>query len=482
MSRTWKKLDCVERGVCKKISFDDLWLIFPPGCQVYSEREDRLMVVYSRFAPERNQKGQLGPMVLNCWSARYHGGELIRDYSVHTVQPYLGEEPIRALKLVPLDHHERRADINRRLMARGERYFQLNQSHTLQDYTGSAFPRVFKDEAIRVVADQDTFEKHNPNTHAPSIQDPSEEFGFRREEESLVDSDHNPRQDALACCHPSIGVYSLRDKEWKEVKVDDLRTPQFRQSAFKRLAIKKDHRRILVACVDAYMSETPGFTDLVAGKGRGLVVLLHGSPGVGKTLTAESISEYKQRPLYPVSCGELGTDPLLIEKRLKEVFYYAVTWKAILLLDEADIFLQERNMQDVQRNALVSVFLRELEHFDGILFMTTNRPGEIDEAFHARIHVSIHMPPLDVEQRRKVWGNFVRDLDSLSDRSKDSLLRHVFSKYDNENLNGREIRNTMRTAIALAQLEGKKLGEEHIDQELQRRKEFKDFIRRTWKM
>lgn len=49
-----------------------------------------------------------------------------------------------------------------------------------------------------------------------------------------------------------------------------------------------------------------------------------------------------------------------------------MAWEAILLMDEADIFLQERDIHDVRRNALVSIFLRELEYFDGTLFLTTN--------------------------------------------------------------------------------------------------------------
>lgn len=92
--------------------------------------------------------------------------------------------------------------------------------------------------------------------------------------------------------------------------------------------------------------------------------------GTGKTLTAECVAEHERRPLYAISCGDLGTDPERLEVKLKEVFNYAVAWKAILLLDEADIFLQERSIDDVNRNALVSIFLRELEYYDGILFVS----------------------------------------------------------------------------------------------------------------
>ena len=48
-------------------------------------------------------------------------------------------------------------------------------------------------------------------------------------------------------------------------------------------------------------------------------------------------------------------------------------WEAVLLLDEADVFLEARSTHDLERNKLVSIFLRVLEYYEGILFLTTNR-------------------------------------------------------------------------------------------------------------
>lgn len=73
------------------------------------------------------------------------------------------------------------------------------------------------------------------------------------------------------------------------------------------------------------------------------------------------------------SAGELGTDSRLLEGELQKILDICHAWGAILLLDEADVFLEKRNMQDIHRNALVSIFLRQLEYFQGILFLTTNR-------------------------------------------------------------------------------------------------------------
>lgn len=64
---------------------------------------------------------------------------------------------------------------------------------------------------------------------------------------------------------------------------------------------------------------------------------------------------------------------------------------AVVLLDEADVFLEERDMKDLNRNALVSVFLRALEYYNGIVILTSNRVGTFDEAFKSRIQLALHL-------------------------------------------------------------------------------------------
>lgn len=96
-----------------------------------------------------------------------------------------------------------------------------------------------------------------------------------------------------------------------------------------------------------------------------MIILLCGPPGVGKTLTAESVAEQMRVPLYMMSAGDLGLDPRGVESKLTEILQMCTRWKAVLLLDEADVFLEQRSLHELERNKLVSIFLRVLEYFEG---------------------------------------------------------------------------------------------------------------------
>lgn len=216
------------------------------------------------------------------------------------------------------------------------------------------------------------------------------------------------------------------------------------------------------------------------------IAVLHGPPGTGKTLTAEGISELLKCPLYMVSAGELGTDSRVLEGELQRILDICHAWGAILLLDEADVFLEKRNMHDIHRNALVSIFLRQLEYFQGILFLTTNRVETFDDAFQSRIHIALRYDPLDLKAKKAIFRMFVekarsqqqqqqlkkkknKDGGAVADGS-DSNERVTFFTEEDYNtlarhdLNGRQIKNTVIRAQALAVNKGESLSMEHVGQ------------------
>ncbi|KAL8682482.1 MAG: hypothetical protein Q9186_001429 [Xanthomendoza sp. 1 TL-2023] len=158
-----------------------------------------------------------------------------------------------------------------------------------------------------------------------------------------------------------------------------------------------------------------------------------------------------------MSAGDLGLDSSNVESSLSNVLEMSTKWNAVLLLDEADVFLEQRSAHDLERNKLVSIFLRMLEYYEGILFLTTNRVDNIDAAFQSRIHISLEYNELSTSSRRHVWLNFLS-----------GSKTHGFSKTDIDMLaeyrmNGREIKNVIKIAQLLAGRKKEVLGVGHVE-------------------
>ena len=253
---------------------------------------------------------------------------------------------------------------------------------------------------------------------------------------------------------------------------------EWNKGAFDRLILTESKKELVQALVIAHVAGE-NTHDIIEGKGNGLIMLLHGGPGTGKTLTAESVAELAEKPLYRVGCGDIGTDAESLERYLDSVLFIGTTWGCVVLLDEADVFLEERIQTDMQRNAVVSVFIRVLEYYDGILILTSNRVGTFDEAFKSRVQIALHYPALDDYGRRRIWNDF---LSSAFDSEDDPHYRLVKSQLDmliHYDLNGRQIRNIVNTAKQLAQFKQQALSLKHFEQAATAVVEFEDYIKNT---
>jgi hypothetical protein len=199
--------------------------------------------------------------------------------------------------------------------------------------------------------------------------------------------------------HPYIFMFHLELHHYLWVHVDDLAPYEYKPALKQKLILppeQTDLIDILTAEMDVLMD------DIVAGKSGGTTVLCAGPPGVGKTLTAEVYSEIIQRPLYRVHSGQLGLNVAAMETALKDVLTRAQRWGAVMLIDEADVYIKRRD-DNIAMNAVVGVFLRVLEYFNGLLFLTTNRVDDIDEAIVSRCIAMIRYEQPDSDARRRIW-------------------------------------------------------------------------------
>ena len=253
---------------------------------------------------------------------------------------------------------------------------------------------------------------------------------------------------------PFVGIYTLgSNKTWGMSHVNDITQINYQQNAYDYLVLDKNKKDIVKGLVTSHGNSN--LVDFIDKKGLGLVFLLYGPPGVGKTLTAEATCEYLQRPMYNISVCDLGTNPETMETVMERIIEYVRRWKAIILIDEVDIFVEEREYSNVVRNALVSTFLKFLEYNDGIMFLTTNRLNHIDAAIKSRINLFICYEKFEMDRRISVWN-------ALLDKWKIALLDSTVKYLSRENLNGREIRNYMRLIVSILKDRGEELTDDNI--------------------
>ncbi|KAI9240656.1 MAG: P-loop containing nucleoside triphosphate hydrolase protein [Podila humilis] len=261
-------------------------------------------------------------------------------------------------------------------------------------------------------------------------------------QETLILWESVPEEMAIFCW-PAVVGFSFSAKAWGHVLTSGLDPIAFHDQAFDQLVLPAE-RKMLIRALVRFGGED-NTQDIIGGKRGGSVFLLHGPPGVGKTLTAEAIAEVLHRPLYYVTMGELGMTPDEMERRLGDVLDLCADWNALVLLDEADVFLEQRSTSDIVRNAMVCVMLRLLEYHPGILFLTTNRVRTFDPAFESRVTVAMRYENLTEDARVQIWKNLLgRVTVTVESNSLDYELlgQHV--------LNGRQIKNAVRLAVALA--------------------------------
>jgi len=264
-----------------------------------------------------------------------------------------------------------------------------------------------------------------------------------------------------------------------------IRDITWNKQSFEHLVVDEETKELVKALVIHQIASEQG-TDIIDRKGNGLIILLHGGPGTGKTFTAEGVAEIAEKPLFRVTCGDIGTKPEQVEKYLESVLHLGKTWGCVVLIDEAEVFLEQRSLDNLERNALVSVFLRVLEYYEGILILTSNRVGTFDEAFKSRILLSLHYENLTQGQRTKIWKNFMKRLKEMEGNGKpmassaaeadlltNKLQNHsegidfddvecYLGELAEHDLNGRQIRNVITTARQLATFRKERMKYQHL--------------------
>ncbi|KAI0124181.1 hypothetical protein BJ170DRAFT_712188 [Xylariales sp. AK1849] len=503
--------DYVENGV---IAYEHVWTIFQPGTKVYASS-------YGRPAAVRLTEGKfvnhckLGACyLLKCDRVDWDGSKFGYDTLQHAILPFVGTLPITELDVFPLEFHSDQAAITASLTARGAIFERLAGYH-YKAYRGQAIERTKYGPAqitveCRVVIDAYAHGKANPD-HQFDLDRPfdpdhrfnsdhqsklrplksvqvtrdvqsndadDDDYAYRRrdsddpdgrEDEVFVSGNYQPlslTDEQLILCTPTVKGYDLRTLKWLEFFVDGISEIVFNENAFNSLVLPEGHKFLILAVAQSQTKYMNSLDDVISGNGRGVIMLLSGGSGIGKTMTAESVAEVMRVPLYKMSAGDFGFYSGQIDSKLTEVLAMVAKWNAVLLLDEFDVFLEVRSTHDVERNRAASIFLRTLEYYEGILILTTNRVKNVDESLRSRIHISLEYPPLDAIARKAIWSGFLeRSVDFGNARHE--LTDQDLGKLAKVEINGRVISNVLKTSNLLACHKGEILSYKHVRTVLQ---------------
>lgn len=469
----------------QKATFGNLWLLYKPGSVVVSSKAD----VFECFVVHSCEVKWLKDVTINTvWELRLWS--VIHDGSSFKWQPLncyikMFSKAIDIIKLPVYPIKYAKGLDEQALIQRGERYYDIARAapthrqysgylgiETKVSYVGTA---IIEPLMMTKGFQQKLAGKYvGPNKGMLEVGeiDPGDECGAASfsayrdidlsSENTVLSDDQKKLIFPLTPSH--IIGYALGKKTTEVFNMQgfaQLNKPTPNRSFLANVVLPPGHLELLkrLTTLNIRARSESWISDFVKGKGLGQIFVLHGPPGTGKSLTVECLAQESGQPLLSLSVADLGTTEHDVETTLSKWLDKAQRWNAIVLIDEADIYLVRRKTGDTARNALVASLLRVLEYYPGMIFITTNRPGDLDDAFISRFHLILEYKALDQDAQRKVWSNFFEKLrqEGVGDHSIKITVHPSVQNYVEEDprvlglgMNGRDIRNAFQASIRVA--------------------------------
>ncbi|KAJ0393396.1 hypothetical protein P43SY_005410 [Pythium insidiosum] len=228
------------------------------------------------------------------------------------------------------------------------------------------------------------------------------------------------------------------------VEGSDLYAPKVR---LEQVVLPEDHKATILRTVESYEAfrafrKTSGLADTLT-YGTGLVLLLCGASGTGKTMTVNAVAHHLGKRVLLVDFPSLQGkrqhhDGGEVDADLRGLFREAEMSNAVLFFDECETIFRQR---DVGGDRLLNALLTEMERYEGLVFLATNRPFDLDEAMHRRITAVFEFKAPDHLQRREIWRVLMHDALPVAD---DVDWDAIALKYE---LSGGFIKNAILSAL-----------------------------------
>ena len=245
-----------------------------------------------------------------------------------------------------------------------------------------------------------------------------------------------------------------------------LPTMELKLEHFDKVIISEDSKKQIIAVLRQHNNYAKIFDEWGLGDvieyGKGMTFLFHGPPGTGKTWAANCIAKAVGRELLVIGASEIQTsEPGGANRNIQNAFKAAKS-KKVLFFDECDSLITMRNQVGMIIGSEINTLLTEIEKFEGICILATNRIETLDEALERRISLIIEFPAPSYTQRQDIW---TRMLPVKMPRAKDVKIDEL-AEYK---LTGGQIKNVVLNAARAAVSEEKdKVYKRHFVESIER--------------
>lgn len=206
-------------------------------------------------------------------------------------------------------------------------------------------------------------------------------------------------------------------------------------------------------------------------RGTGLIALLSGAPGTGKTMAAQVIAATLGLDLFRIDLAATVSKYIgETAKNLRRLFARAADMSAVLLFDEADALFSKRtevrDAHDRHANADTNYLLQLVEDYPGIALLATNRRQNMDDAFVRRVRYLLYFPRPEPAQRRAIWHQLVAQLGGPEVAQ--TLGPDLDRLATTVEATGAQIKNAVLGAAFFAREDGQAIGLDHLRRGLER--------------